>query len=283
MAINSIDIIPRSTVTADQSLSWAGRVYFENNGEATVRLDSVSVRLFAGADDVTDEYLISYPGFNPGVDTLAGMSPDSIFILFSDNPAPDNHMTIGTVIVEMAIYGTDINSGEKLIATTESGGKGAFVVQTPAELVINGVLPSVERATVSQEKDWIVDVALENRGDSEVELYFDSLLTWIEFSTSDDFVLVRPHELLSGRKIIEGNSRDTLRFVVDKTGSIAGACTISATISSKELNSQRGVETKSSDNGVYGYVQICIFTMISGFICCITSELEDGVLGDVAC
>jgi len=256
LAINSITVLPRTTVTMDQQNPWIGRIDFENNGEATVMLDSVVVRLFAGPVEVTDEYSISLLGFNPGLDSLTGNSSDSLIILFADNPSPDNHMTTGTIIIEAAIYGTDMNSGEHPVATTELGGKGSFVVQTPADLVIWSIIPSVQRATVLQEKDWFLDVVVENGGESDLEIDFDSLATDLHFSTSNDFVLVRPTELTGGGKILQGNSTDTLRFVVTGTGSAAGVCTITSTVSGVEINSNRSLVTESQNLGVYAQVLI---------------------------
>ncbi|RLB76736.1 MAG: hypothetical protein DRH24_17395, partial [Deltaproteobacteria bacterium] len=154
------------------------------------------------------------------------------------------------------VFGTDLNSGEHLVATTASGGKGVFVVQTPADLRIDGILTSVDRATVQQDRDWYIDVVIENAGESDLQIKFDSLSTDLNFSTSNDFSLTRPTELAGGGNILSGGAIDTLHYVVAKTGSVSGNCVVTAVVSAEELNSTRLLATDSSMNGVEANVVI---------------------------
>ncbi len=237
LAINSIDIQPGDRITADQETPWSSKIFVQNNGQATVRLDSLKLGVFAGLEDVENEYVLTYIDFDPGVDSLNGGQQDSFTVTFEDDD--QNAMTTGTVIVEATIWGTDLNSSDQLVATTDYGGKGIFLVQTPADIVVEAVGASVAEATVLQTRDWQVEVVLENLGESDVELELAPDSTYLTFSTSGDFLVISPVELAGGGIVLEGESADTLLFTVDRTGSLEGVCTLNAVIAGREINSGR--------------------------------------------
>ncbi|MBN2072185.1 MAG: hypothetical protein JW814_12085 [Candidatus Krumholzibacteriota bacterium] len=235
LSINSIVILPTDRITADQTGPRVARVKIINNGEASVRLDSMSLRLFAGKDPVIDEYILNPVDFFPGMEVLAGGVTDSFQVMITDNPS--NQMTVGTVVVEATLYGTDLNSLEELVATTEYGGKGIFLVQTPAVPFISGIIPSVSEATILQTRDWTLDLVVKNSGQSDFDLDLDPAKTFLLFSTSGDFNVVYPSQLNGGGTVLEGGAADTLRYLIDQTGSIQGVCQIDAALSGMEINS----------------------------------------------
>ncbi|MCK4350692.1 MAG: hypothetical protein KAX13_07530, partial [Candidatus Krumholzibacteria bacterium] len=236
LAINSITVTPLPTVTADQGREWYAVMNVQNYGEASVQLDSLEMRLFNGATNVTDEVQITQIDFVPETVLTGGQDID-LQMEFIDNAA--NPMTTGTVIIDANVWGLDLNSSEILTATTETGGKGSYLVQTQADLVILDVIPSVDRATVLQTKDWMIDAVIRNDGQSDIDISFDTDSTFVTFSTSGDFLVIRPAELAGGGTILAGGSTDTLRFVVDQTGSMNGDCFVNAIIGGTETNSLR--------------------------------------------
>jgi hypothetical protein len=239
LAINSTDILPRDLITKDQQIPWIGKIKIENNGEATVRLDSIECRLYSGSSVITGQYILSYIDFNAGAEELSGGQIDSFNVLIEDDPF--NSMTTGMVVMETTIWGTDLNSQSELVATTEYGGKGGFIVQTPALPVVTAIISSVEKATVLQSKDWVVDVVVANEGESDIDFDFDSTATHLSFSTSNDFQIIEPAGFVSGDTILRGNSSDTLHFVIDLTGSISGNCTVNFSGTATEINSSRAI------------------------------------------
>ncbi|MDZ7860211.1 MAG: Ig-like domain-containing protein [Candidatus Krumholzibacteriota bacterium] len=265
LAINSIDVTPRDLVTKDQQAYWTGSIKVQNNGEAAVRLDSVQCRLYSGSSIVTDEYLLSYIDFNPGAEELGGGQIDSFQVRFEDDTS--NSMTTGMVVIEATIWGTDLNSQNELVGTTEYGGKGDFLVQTPGIPVVSAITSSVEEATVYQSKDWFVDVVLVNEGESDLAFDFDSTDTHLTFSTSDDFNVVSPSAFVSGDTILYGNSTDTLHFLIDSTGSVEGTCTINIAGTAREINSSRVIYPVQGDPGVTEDVLIQLPSLleITGF------------------
>ncbi|MBD3424969.1 MAG: hypothetical protein GF417_11080, partial [Candidatus Latescibacteria bacterium] len=235
IAINRTTLPDR--ITADQSSWWEAVIELENNGEASVRLDSIRCRLYSGADEVTGQYILTQLDFTPGVEVLIGGQVDSFRVRLEDNTA--NSMITGMIVMESAIWGTDLNSSGQLVATTESGGRGGFLVETPAVPVVEGIYPSVEKATVLQDRDWTLDVAISNQGESDLQFSFDTLQTYLVFSTSDDFALDYPSGFLSGGTVLQGGGRDTIRITVDVTGSSAGDCTVNIEAAATEINSGR--------------------------------------------
>ncbi|MGM0483980.1 MAG: hypothetical protein ACQERI_05455 [Candidatus Krumholzibacteriota bacterium] len=235
IAINRTDLPAR--ITQDQAQWWEALVELENNGEASVRLDSIRCRLFSGGNEVTDEYIINQIDFDPGVDILNGGQVDSFRVRLEDNGL--NNMTPGMIVMDSYIWGTDLNSNNQLVATTESGGKGGFLVETPAVPVVRGIYTSVDKATAMQERDWTVDVIFENEGESDLEFSFDPLQSYLVFSTSDDFALNYPSSFVSGSTVLPGGGVDTMRVEVDITGSVSGNCTVNIEATATEINSSR--------------------------------------------
>ncbi|MCK4236478.1 MAG: hypothetical protein KAX38_05120, partial [Candidatus Krumholzibacteria bacterium] len=253
LAINRITV-SQDRITQDQKSSWYALINVQNNGEATVRLDSLDVRLFNGSVEVSNECVLNFINFNPHVDELGGGQQKNLQVQFNDRIA--NMMNAGTVIVEAKVWGMDLNSHSTLVATTESGGKGSYLVQTPADPVVSGIAASVEKATVLQTRDWTVNVVLSNEGESDIDLDLAQDSTFITFSTLNDFLLIRPDTLAGGGTILEGKSNDTLRFVIDRTGSQPGLCTINAVVRGTEVNSGKRLPPVSGLSGVVSEVLI---------------------------
>ncbi|MBU8922157.1 MAG: T9SS type A sorting domain-containing protein [Bacteroidales bacterium] len=278
LAINSIDILPTDRMTADQTTGRAALIRIENNGEASVRLDSLDVRLFIGNLPVTGQYQINPVDFVEGVEILAGGQLDSFHVSISDELS--NSMNTGTVTVESTVWGTDLNSSDELIATTEYGGKGSFAVETEADPVITGIISSITSATVSQTRDWKVDVIIENHGESDLDVDLDPLITYLVFSTSNDFDVISPVELAGGGMVLEGGSTDTLKYIIDLTGSIPGICEINAEVSSMEINSGRNIGPVSMVAGSGPEVEIQTTGVLS--ILGITGFQDPVTIGQVA-
>ena len=250
LAITSTTVFPSPLVTADQSAPWFAAVQVQNNGGAAVRLESLSMRLLAGPVDVTGQCVLTPIDFVPNVDSLLGGESRAIAVRLDDNPS--NGMTTGTIVIESAIAGRDLNSGAALLATTEYGGKGSYLVQTPASLVFTSISPSVDTVTALQTKDWILAVAVRNAGQSDMQIDLSPAATFVSFSTSGDFATIPPAALAGGGTLLEGGATDTLLWRVDRTGSVAGSCLIAATVRAVESNSGRAFVASSGAQGVRG-------------------------------
>jgi hypothetical protein len=254
LAISSTGVGPRDSVTADQGNAWFATIHVDNNGGASVRLDSLAVRLYAGPTEVTSECLLTPLNFNPHVDVIAGGAGADILVRLADNPV--GPMTIGTTVIESAIWGRDMNSGAVLLATTELGGKGSYLVQTPATVTVVAVETSADTVTASQSRDWTVDAVLANTGQSSVTLNLNESNTYLTFSTSGDFLVESPSSLVGGGLVLGGGATDTLRYRIDRTGSAAGLCRIESTVRGTEINSGRAIAVSSGASSVYGAVVV---------------------------
>jgi hypothetical protein len=254
LAITSTSVFPTSRVTADQSAAWFAGIQVQNNGGAAVRLESLALRLLAGPIEVTEQCVLTPLEFQPNVDSLLGGETRTIFVRFEDNPS--NAMATGTIVIESALGGRDLNSGASLLATTEFGGKGSYLVQTPANLVFTAITPSADTVTSLQAKDWTCAVAVRNAGQSDAQIDFTPAGTSIAFSTSGDFTTVAPTALAGGGAVLEGGATDTLVWRVDQTGSVAGTCFIESTVGGTEMNSGRELAASSGAQGVRGTVLV---------------------------
>jgi len=254
LAITSTTVSPSDRVTADQTPAWSAAIHLQNNGGATVRLESLAVKLFLGSSEVTGQYVITPIGFTPSVDSIRGGEAKTLTVEIRDNVS--NAMATGTVVIESIVVGRDMNSQTQLVATTESGGKGSFLVQSPASPAITAIRSSADTVTALQTKDWTVDVALRNAGESDIALDLAVGSSLLTFSTSGDFSVPLAGVLLGGGSVLEGGSVDTLQFTVDRAGSAAGLCTIDATVRGTETNSGRSLVTQSGSSGVHGALRV---------------------------
>ena len=254
LAISSTVVTPSDSITADQTAAWFASIRIDNNGGATVRLDSLSLRLYAGSKNVTSECVLAPLNFQAHVDSLRGGEGKNISVRFNDNSV--GPMTTGTIVIESTVWGKDRNSGAVLVATTEFGGKGSYLVQTPANLAVAAIVSSIDTVTALQTKNWTVDAVLRNTGQSDVRLDLGLSKSFITFSTSADFSVVYPTELRGGGLILEGGSTDTLRYRIDRTGSVPGSCRIESTVRGTEVNSGRALMVASGDTGVHDDVLV---------------------------
>jgi hypothetical protein len=239
LTINSIALsLLDDRITADQSASFTATVAVQNNGQSPVRLDDIWLNLFIGTLEVTGEYIIN-PAFIPGADILNEGEQRNIDITLSDNPA--NAMSTGTVIIEASVQGWDLTGEEDVFAQSGLGVSRDFLVQTPADPVIVDIIPSVDRASVEQTRDWYVDVVVRNDGESNIGVTLIPPSMIIDFSTSGDFLIENPASLEGGGAILEGGETDMLRFRIDRTGTVAGSSDISAQVAGVEINSGRPV------------------------------------------
>ncbi len=248
LVINRVWVTALSNrMTADQAQPRLLRIAVQNGeeGDATVRFDSYDVRFFKETSNVTSQYQWSLINFTLKEDSLLfGGEPDTLDVALSDNPS--NDMSTGTILIEVEIRGTDENSGAEVVANTDFGQTGILVVQSPAELAVAHVIPSVTKVTAGQGKDWTVDVAIRNEGESDVELDLESTKTFLTFSTASDFAVVFPDTLQGGGSVLEGFATDTLHFVIDSTSVQVGLCTINAEVAGIEVNSGREISVSGS-------------------------------------
>ncbi len=119
---------------------------------------------------------------------LDGGEGTNIVVRFDDNAG--GPMTTGTIVIESTMRGRDMNSGAVLVATTEFGGKGSYLVQTPANVAVVAIVSSADTVTASQTK------GLDDRCRSEEyrtiggRLNLNESNTFLTFSTSGDFLVV---------------------------------------------------------------------------------------------
>ena len=142
LAISSTTVTPSDSVTADQAAAWFASIRVDNNGGATVRLDSLARQALCGFEGGHVRVHPHACSISIRRSTCCAAERARTFVVrFNDNAA--GPMTTGTIVIESTMWGRDMNSGAVLVATTEFGGKGSYLVQTPANLVFVAVVSSV--------------------------------------------------------------------------------------------------------------------------------------------
>ncbi|HUV37661.1 MAG TPA: Ig-like domain-containing protein [Patescibacteria group bacterium] len=242
---------PYNRMTADQSRPLACFIAVTNNGDATVRIDALAMRLFLGTSNVTSQYRWTLEDYILGSGTLPGGESDTLFVVLRDDPDPLNSMSTGTVFIEAEIQGVDQSTQATVSAKTDLGQNGVLIVQFPAVPVVARVIASVAQASAGQESDWTVNVAIRNNGGSDIALYLDPDKTDISFEVggndvTDEYTITYPASLKqSGTNVLAGGAIDTLHYVIDQTGDTAGMCAVGAGIAGVEINSGRTVSAGS--------------------------------------
>ena len=217
----------QQTVTQGQDAPWYLTMEVGNSGGSAVRLDSARVKFFIQGIDRTDEYEVLYPSvfLGSGTAVLDTGSVDSIKFTIQETG-----ISVGEATVQGRIYLTDMGTHNSITDQKTTG----ITVQTPANLSIESVTPSQSQVTRSQKQDWTVTVEVKNSGQSSVTLDTSRSMTYLIFSSGEDFLCSTP--VVSDGLILAGNSTKTLTFTVDSTGQTVGTCYLSVRVRGTQNN-----------------------------------------------
>ena len=217
----------QQTVTQGQNAPWYLTMEVGNSGGSAVRLDSARVKFFIQGIDRTDEYEVLYPSvfLGSGTAVLDTGSVDSIKFTIQETG-----ISVGEATVQGRIYLTDMGTHNSITDQKTTG----ITIQTPAQLSIESVTPSQSQVTRSQKQDWTVTVEVKNSGQSSVTLDTSRSMTYLIFSSGEDFLCSTP--VVSDGLILAGNSTKTLTFTVDSTGQTVGICYLSVRVRGTQNN-----------------------------------------------
>jgi hypothetical protein len=232
--------VSQPTVTSGQTRDWTLTMVVSNPSADPVTLDSVRVEVSIANQDVTSEYTFGpYPTtfLGSGTATLAGNTSDSLRITVDRTGT-----TTGSAAVLGIVWATGVGQ--------ERAERFAQVeVQSPAQLVINQVIPSRSTVTQGQTLNWTVDVAVTNTGGSDVTIDFSAAKTDLLFNPATGFSYQRPTALKSGGVQLAAGATDTLVYTVTVTGNQAGEASIGAKVAGVENNSGIERSDDTSDSG----------------------------------
>ncbi|MFZ5516291.1 MAG: hypothetical protein ACOY90_06610 [Candidatus Zhuqueibacterota bacterium] len=195
-----------------------------NQGQATanVTLDTLSFWSVNLSKSVTGEYQIIPSMTNP--QTIPGTNGRAKFD-FTVNIG--SAATLGQVIVNGEIRGTDANSGA-LKTDNSADTTHAWVVQNAPIVGITGFYPSQLQVTKSQTVPWSLTMIVANNGGTAVRL--DSARTSFLLGGTDvsaEYTVSNPIRFVkSGTNLLAGGTVDTLKYIVTKTGASVGQLTI---------------------------------------------------------
>lgn len=242
-------VTPLSSVTSDQNQNWYIKMIVENMGSNYAILDSIKIDIRVDGEFKDDYDLIipeNFIGSNSKI--LSGMMEDSLMITV-DSTGYDP----GSAVIQGFLY-VSRESGKQL----DDHALTAVKVETPADLIIDEVIPSQEEVTEGQDLIWKLAVVLKNRGESDVLI--DSVAADVEslltFSKGSEWEVDRPDSMYWGGWVLDGLSTDTLIYKVQHTGEgETGECDINASIKGSELNT--GILlSDNTDNAGWGEIII---------------------------
>jgi len=210
-------------------------MFVVNQGQASanVTLDTLSFWSVNTAKDVTGEYQIIPEQTNPMV-----ITGDGSIHQFDFSVSVSIAATLGQVIINGRIVGTDANSGI-IVSDNSADTTHAWVVKNAPIVGIKGFYPSQLQVTKNQTMPWQLTMIVENNGGTPVKL--DSTSTAFFLGGSDvtsEYTVINPTTFIKSQtNILSGGSEDTLKYIIPKTGASIGQVTIRATIYLTDLGS----------------------------------------------
>ena len=235
-----------NSATAGQDVDWIIKTVVENSGQIDASLDSIRIEIFVNNTQQTD-YVLMEPDtfFAGGTNLIRAGTTDSLIVTVDETG-----ITTGMAIVQGAIYLRNTTTGKPI---TDQG-VSTITVNSPADVRIAQVSPSQQQVTQGQTSDWTVAVTLENSGGSRVSI--DPQALGLSFSIGEQWDVELPPLYTGTDWILEGNTAETLTFVVDTSGVNAqGTCTIHTDVPWTELNTGR-TATAGTAGGTPGTIEL---------------------------
>lgn len=231
------------TVTTNQTRVWTTGMRVENTGgsdvEVTDNPDSTTISFSLGTGWTWEQPANAV--FVVGPVTLGANESTTIFF-----EVTQSGNTAGTSAIRGKVRGRQLNDGAAKSDTTDTSGAGSILVQTPANLQITQVVPSVPRVTENQTTAWTIAATVTNNGQAAALLSTAQAQTFAAFPTaSPPDTVVQPTGTLS----LPGSGGTTvLTFNVAPTPDFAtsGVKPINVRVGGSELNSNDPVSAVSA-------------------------------------
>lgn len=250
-ALRSDTTTELSSITTDQEVDWFLKMRVQNLGSANVRLDSVGVHFLVDGIQRTD-YVLDKPTvfWGNGANTLDGGANDSLLIKIETTGHDPGPGTIqGFLYLSNTLTGGILR--DQALITAD--------IQTPAELIVQDIVPSIGEATLGQIQRWEVSVAVHNGGGSAVTIDTTNgnppLLPGIP-SVWTGWQIERPDTLAGGGWTVEGGSTDYIVYHINITGQgVPDTVRFHTIIDAVEDNTGREL-TYATQNGEEGKVKL---------------------------
>lgn len=242
-AVDTNDFSLIENVTLDQTKDWYLAMMVENLGSNEVRLDSLKLIIRVNGVIKDDYQLLMPEGFKHSeTEVLPGLSRDTLLVTVDRTGADAGSASIQGFLYASTLAGKQITD-QSLTSVT---------VQTPANLIVNEIITSQNQVTVGQDTSWTLAVVLSNRGESRVLIDSVSadVSSAVAFNLGQNWEVERPDSLVGGGWILEGETLDSLKYIVTHTGEVnTGECKINAFILGKEINTQRQISDNTNNAG----------------------------------
>jgi len=196
-----------------------------NNGTATANLTASSLEfLLENTSNVSTSF--SVVPYSDNVLSLAGGSSTKLRYYISSSASAQ----LGRIYVYANLTYSDANSSQTY---SVRNGLDTFISRESSVLLITEITPSRSTVTQGQTAPWTVYVGIKNSGSSMVTLSFNAVKTFIRIRKAQTdltptFTVVQPTTFTDGTLSLSGGETKRIPFVITKTGTELGVCTIFA-------------------------------------------------------
>ncbi|MDZ7319307.1 MAG: hypothetical protein ONB11_09150 [candidate division KSB1 bacterium] len=206
-----------------------------NNGmaSANLTLDTLSFYSVNAAKDVTKEYAIQSQQTKPLVIPGRGQK-----LTFNYKVNVSSAATLGPVLINGLITGTDVNSGTSYFDNSADT-TFTWTVKTAPIVNITELSPSQSNVTKNQTVPWRLKMVVQNNGATGVRLdAADATFLLGKNNISSEYTVVNPTTFVKSKtNLLAGTSTDTLYYTINKTGVSTGLVAIHARIFLTDLAS----------------------------------------------
>ncbi len=219
-----------------------------NNGmaSANITLDTLSFYSVSTAKDVTKEYAIQSLPTTPVVIPGGGQKIQYNYVVNVSSAA-----TLGPVIINGLITGTDYNSGTAIFDNAADT-TFTWTVKTAPIVGITELSTSQSNVTKNQTMPWRLKMVVQNNGATGVRLDAADAFFFLGGSNiSSEYTVVNPTTFVKSKtNQLAGTSTDTLYYVINKTGASVGQVTIRARIYLTDLASGNQLPVQETYTGI---------------------------------
>lgn len=238
-----IERVQAASDTVVQGKNTTVTVKYRNDGDAPLVIDSDSLTFWAVGQgkNVTSEY--AQQAFPTNPDTISGHSSRDL----SYSVMVASSASLDTIQINAKATGHDVNTGLSY-SDMNADFLAGWRVKVASDIAILQLLPSQTTVTRGQDRDWFINMVVKNSGIAKFHL--DSArvrFTIGAFNITDQFSIIHPTAFSSAKTdTLAAGATDTLRFVIDKTGSTLGTITIEAAVYLNDMISGQIMKTSSS-------------------------------------
>ncbi|MBN1155155.1 hypothetical protein JXB12_09590 [candidate division KSB1 bacterium] len=215
-----------------------------NLGQAAANVvqDTLIMRAQPALNDISSEFIVISQPNNPKV--IQGESSGTFNFFVSVLP----QATLGNIMVDGRFYASDTNSNNAVSDSSAEDSTLTWFVKERPLVGIQSFVPSQNIVSQNQEIPWYITMRVANNGGTAVKL--DSVRTIFLSGgrvINEEFDIIYDDVFIGrGNDRLLGYSEDSLRIIIDKTGSSLGPVTITGYIYLTDISTNKQIEDQTN-------------------------------------